>query len=479
MARLSYREVDSIFHPHSVALVGVTISNPEHWTRTFYNALRKFEFPYPLYLVNPKGSHIDGLKVYPSLTDVPTNVDYVTSTVPAKAAPGLIEECARKGVKTVHFCTAGFRETGEKEGIELEAALVRAGQETGVRIIGPNSMGIYCPESHLSFAADFPRDSGPVALISQSGGNATILVKEAAWRGVRFSKAVSYGNACDLDESDFLEYLAADPKTKIIALYVEGVKDGRKFREAIGAAAEKKTVILLKGGVSPAGARAVASHTGSLAGSEVIWDALCRQLGVIRVQTQEELTDVLVTLTSMPDVKGRSTGIIGFGGGASVLITDQFEKAGLKVPALPHDIQKKIRDFTPIAGNILRNPIDYSQTMMDKEKMLKAVDIVLGWDGIDFLTVFYKPTIAPPSMNIVIRQILDEIFRESKVFSKPMAVVMLLSFIPEEIERFLPLLKKAVGLGLPIYYSFDSAARAINLVLTHKEARRQRPAQGP
>jgi acyl-CoA synthetase (NDP forming) len=208
-------------------------------------------------------------------------VDYVISTVPAKAAPGLIAECARKGVKAVHFCTAGFSETGEEEGLRLEPQLAALSKKTGIRIIGPNCMGIYCPASRLSFNTDFPKESGPVGLISQSGGNTESLIRRVVPRGVRFSKAISYGNACDLNESDFLEYLAGDPETEIIGLYIEGVKDGERFPQILRKAAEKKPVILLKGGITEGGARAALSHTGSLAGSEVIWRSLCNQLGVI------------------------------------------------------------------------------------------------------------------------------------------------------------------------------------------------------
>jgi len=243
-------DLQPLFHPTSIALAGVTVNNPQHWTRTFLDSLLEFQFERPLYLVNPRGGEIRGIKVYQRLADIPQNIDYVISTVPAKSGTGLIEECAHKGVKAVHFCTAGFSETGEEEGVRLEAQLADLSRKTGIRIIGPNCMGIYCPESRISFNIDFPKESGPVGFISQSGGNTAGLIRQVMSRGVRFSKVVSYGNACDLNETDFLEYLATDSETKIIGLYIEGVKDGRRFRQTLQKAAEEKHIILLKGGIS-------------------------------------------------------------------------------------------------------------------------------------------------------------------------------------------------------------------------------------
>jgi len=317
-----FESLDLLFHPRSIALAGITTANPEHWTRVFLDALTEIGFERPIYLVNPKGGEIQGYKVYKNLRDIPGTVDYVISTVPAQASPGLVEECDTKGVRAIHFCTAGFSETGEEEGARLEAQLVETSRRKGIRIIGPNCMGIYCPQSRLSFGIGFPKESGHVAFVSQSGGNAGSLVRQAAWRGVRFSKGISYGNACDLNESDFLEYLADDPDTKIIGLYIEGVKDGARFHRALERAAKEKVVVLLKGGVTHGGTRAASGHTGSLAGAEVIWDALCRQFGIIRVYSLEEMADILQTLLFMPIPKGRNVALIGTGGGNSVLVAD-------------------------------------------------------------------------------------------------------------------------------------------------------------
>jgi acyl-CoA synthetase (NDP forming) len=472
MSKLNRKDLGLIFEPHSIALAGISLTNPNHWTRVFLESLLEFAFEGPIYLVNPRGGELKGFEVYRSLRDIPDAVDYVISTVGAKASPRLVEECAIKGVRAIHFCTAGFSETGEEEGVRLEAQLAEVSEEKGIRIIGPNCMGIYCPRSRLSFGVGFPKESGPVALVSQSGGNAASIVNQAGWRGVRFSKVVSYGNACDLNESDFIEYFAADPDTTVIALYLEGVKDGSKFHRVLERAAEEKVVVLLKGGLSEGGARAVAGHTGALAGNEVTWNALCKQLGIIRVYALEELVDELETLLFMPVPQGRNVALIGAGGGNSVLIADEFEKRGLKVPPLPEELRKLIREFSPAAGNIFRNPIDYSQTFMEAGKLGEVVNIISRWKGIDFLIGFLDLSgFAGGAAAAQWVDGVDGMLEASRKSSKPMAMVMQLGTVPEDAKAVLALSQRFIQAQLPTYLSFSGAANSINLMLTHNENR--------
>jgi acyl-CoA synthetase (NDP forming) len=428
-----------------------------------------------MYLVNPKGGEIEGHKVYPSLKDIPGSIDHVIGLVPAPAAPGLVRECAGKGVRAMHFCTAGFSETAEEEGIRLEAEVVKEARKYNIRVIGPNCLGIYCPETKLSFSPTFPKEIGTVGLISQSGGNSNYMVRQAALRGVRFSRGISFGNACDLDESDFLEYLAMDDKTRIIALYIEGIKDGKRFRRALEMATKEKPVILLKGGMTEGGARAVAGHTAALAGGRVAWESLCRQFGIISVTSLDELIDVLVTLIFMPPPKGRNVALIGAGGGASVLITDEFERRGLKVPNLPQKIISEIRSFTPAAGNILRNPVDYSQSMMNQQGLARTMDILSRWEGIDFLVAFVRTGQSTRAGGVTAQPFLLAKSSESPDTPlKPMAMILEPSIVPEESKDIFASLGAIVSSGLPVYYSFASAANALNLVLTNYEDRRAR-----
>lgn len=465
--------MDRIFHPRSIALAGIPISDPGHWTRTFLNSLLEHKFPGPLYLVNPRGGEVKGLTVYRSISELPGSVDYVISTVPPRAAAAHVAECAAKGVRTIHFCTAGFSETGETDHARYEAELLKAARQHGVRIIGPNCMGIYCPEARVSFHTEFPKDSGPVGFVSQSGGNAIDVVTLGKWRGICFSKLVSYGNAVDLDESDFLNYLTEDPKTRIIAVYIEGVKDGRKFRQALSRAAQAKPVVLLKGGVSESGNRAAAGHTAVLASSDRIWEALCRQSGVIRVKSLEGLLDTLVTLIYLPHPGGRRAAVIGPGGGSSVLIGDEFERRGLKIPPLAPAIRNQISRFTPIEGNILSNPVDYSQNIIELDKLTEATRILAGWKECDFVVGYARPNLAAPHLLGRISPILSAMLQGARSGGKPLAMVFQPGVPPNVAPQMTEIADKFIAEGLPIYYSFGGAASAINAVQTWNEHRKK------
>lgn len=469
-------DLDFLFHPNSIALVGITTAKTWHWTLTFLEGLLEIGFDRPLYLVNPKGGELKGHKIYASLKDVPGDVDYVIGLVNAQIAPKLVEECAQKGVRAIHFCTAGFSETGEEDRVKLESELLEVARRKGIRILGPNCMGIYCPKSRLSYSPAFPEESGPVGVISQSGGNSIYLVRQAALRGVRFSKVISYGNASDINESDLLEYLTNDADTRIIALYVEGIKDGRRFRRALEEATKEKTVILLKGGATEGGARAAAGHTAALSGSRTTWDALCRQLGIISISSIEEMIDVLVTLLFLPLPRGRNVVLLGAGGGASVLIADEFESRGLRILPLPPEIIAQIREFTPIAGNILRNPVDYSQAMMSFEGVIKTFAILSEWEGADFIVTFIRTGqfTTYRSAEDHVNLLMSRFSVKQGQLPKPLAMVIEPSVMPEEAKAILVAIRGAIASELPVYYSFAAAANAINLVLNQAERRSNR-----
>ncbi|MDD5288728.1 MAG: CoA-binding protein [Dehalococcoidales bacterium] len=465
----SYKSLDPIFHPRSVALVGITTANPQHWTRGFLEGYLKLDFPSQgkLYLVNPKGGTVESCKVYQNIRDIPDTLDFIVGLVPARVAPQLIEEAAAKGTKAIHFCTAGFSEIDEEEGRKLETELLRVARKHNIRIIGPNCLGIYCPEAHMSFSALFPRESGTLAFISQSGGNSNYLVRQAGLRGIRFSKVISIGNACDLNESDFLEYLADDPKTKIIALYLEGIKDGPRFHRALKYAAGKKAVVLLKGGVTPAGTRAVMGHTASLAGSHSIWESICHQLGVIQVQNLDEMADVLVTLSFLNVPDGRRALLIGAGGGSSVIIADEFEKRGLILPQLPRAFIGELREFSQAAGNFFNNPIDYSQSM-EPANVKRALEILMRWGQFDFIVNFVVPSQSTRGGDLLGRPF------DFDHTSKPVAIVIQTSIVPEEAGRIFKHIEHYVSASYPLYFSFASAANALNLVLNYYERRLSR-----
>jgi len=292
----------------------------------------------------------------------------------------MLSACSERKVKVVHLYTARFSETGRQEAAELEQRILKQAREYGIRLIGPNCMGIYCPRAGLSFGYNLPKESGPVGMASQTGGGASGFVRMASFRGIRFSKVVSYGNALDFNESDYLDYFAGDPETQIILMYVEGVKDGKRFFDTLRKAASAKPVIITKGGRGKSGTRVVASHTASLAGSIKTWEALVVQAGAIPVRNFDEMADIAVSFYFLPPVLGPRVGVVGGGGGPSVLSADECEEVGLDVIPLPQEIRQELKGKGIQIWDWVGNPVDVSiiggfgLTDMDMLQMMAAND---------------------------------------------------------------------------------------------------------
>lgn len=465
---------NSIFYPRSVAIAG---ASPGKSGQLFLDSVLASNFKGEVYAVNPAGREVSGLKAYLNVKDIPGPVDYVICCIPAPAVPRLIEDSAAKGVKVVAIFTAGFSEIGSEEGKQLEMEVSRLAQATGVRVIGPNCLGVYSPKVALSFTSDFPAEVGRVAFIGQSGGNSTYAIRAAAHRGVRFSKAISYGNACDINECDLLEYLAQDSETEIVAAYIEGVKDGPRFFRALRVLSRSKPVVVLKGGYTQAGAGVAASHTGSLAGSDQVWDRLLQQAGAIRVYGLEELVDMLVTLSFLPNPQGRKVGIFGGGGGASVLATDDWASAGFVLPPLPHEVREEIRSLvTTEAGLILQNPLDLS-SFAYSEGFYDLVKKLLNYEGFVDLSIIHIGFGQAAWFSTSVFDAEIDLFRNAvaKIRSemdKPMAVVIQYLISGWDWQKGVEDLQRSFAeTGIPVYYSMATAARAVDRLLCYHEAR--------
>lgn len=326
---------------------------------------------------------MDGQPLYRSLREVPGKVDYVVCCVPAVHTPSVMEDCVETGVKAVHVFTSGYSETGEPDRIALQDRLVEIAKQGGTRIIGPNCLGIYYPAGKIGLSPDFTMEAGNIGFLCQSGGNVTFTVRSATARGLRFSKVVSYGNACDINECDLLDYFADDPETEVIAAYIEGAHDGRRLASVIKKAAAAKPIVVFKGGFTPDGVNAAASHTGSLAGADTVWDGVLKQAGALRVYSVEEMVDLLVALTRMRPPKGVNTCAVGHGGGASVMATDELSRAGLRLPPIPEHIRCELKEFIDQANSMLRNPLDIG-TMAVAES-LALIARLAGGDPLPFL----------------------------------------------------------------------------------------------
>ncbi len=474
MPKESIHPLDYLFYPRSVAVVGVS-GKPRDWGggNMFLKGLQTFGFPGPLYPVHPTLDEVLGLRCYPSLSAIPGPVDYVISAIPATGVAGLMDDAAAKGIRCIHFFTAGFRETGEREQIELERLVLAKAKAAGIRLVGPNCMGLYCPAGGISFGGDFPKESGGVAFISQSGLNGEDLVHHAALRGVRFSKVISYGNATDLDESDFFEYCLADPQTEIILAYIEGVKDGPRFQRALRAAAAVKPTVLLKGGATGAGERATQSHTGSLAGSTQVWDGLCRQAGAVRVDALDDLVDMAVTFHLLRPPSGRGVAIIVVGGGSSVLSADRAESLGLRVPPLSEDAQAKLRSFTPLAGTSIRNPLD-TVALEDREGFHRTVEIVGGDPNIDCILILPRLDWwldRVPDIDDMVRATVAKMKEAADQSPVPVALALRTPDNARTMKAFEVFHQGCTEAGLAVYPDFERAFKAMARLAAWREAR--------
>lgn len=465
-------DIGFVFYPQSIAVVGAS-SNPDSRTnRNFLQPLLDFGYQGKIYPVNPYQSEIMGLKAYASILDIPEPVDYVICAIPAPLTPKLVQDCVTARVKVVTFFTAGFSETGEEEGVRLEREVVAIARQGGVRLIGPNCLGIHYPKIGITFESLGSGEGGHVGFLSQSGGNARELIVTGAERGIHFSKGVSYGNAADLDEADFLEYFAHDKNTEIIAAYIEGIKQPRRFVRVLGEATEAKPVIILKGGKTEAGKGAVASHTGALAGSKETWDALCRQRGVIQVHNLEEMADTILAFSYLRPPRGRRIGIIGIGGGASVQAADDCENTGLIVPPFPQELRQELRKFTPPAGTGLRNPIDTSADVYwDPASFAKSAKLIADYDGVDALFVMLNAVFTVRRGVQLLKEQIEAIIEVGQGTNKPLAIVLRTVGVIEAGKLAHEVQGQCLKAGFPVYTSISQAAQAMNHFISYHENR--------
>jgi len=470
------RALDAVFNLRSVAVVGVARGEDFNTGRLFLDHIIDYGFKGRIYPVNPKGGEVRGLKIHPSLKEIPGRVDYVICCIPAPLVPQLIKDSAAKGVKAVGIFTSGFSELGTRQGREREDEIKRLAHATGVRVIGPNCLGIHSPKAGFSYVPDFPRESGDVSFLCQSGGHSTYLVRAAAARGIRFSKVISYGNGTDIDETDLLKYFEQDPETKMIAAYIEGVKDGRGFYRTLEETALHKPVVILKGGRTAAGSAVAASHTGSLASSIGVWRDALRQAGAISVGSLDEMADMLVTLSYLPRLGGRRVAMVGGGGGAGVLATDDWAENGFVLPRLPEQVRQAWKAAVGNeAGTILSNPLDIPTIGSGQGSVYDALAELHAFDGIDLL-VFHVPVrgvmISVSFAAAVFEDESQTILKVHQETGKPVAMIVHCQANADGWNLSAKQVKRYYEAGLPVYYSVASAARAIDRFLWYTANRR-------
>jgi acyl-CoA synthetase (NDP forming) len=474
-------ELRPIFHPQSLAVVGVSTDETKFGSR-FLQALLDFGFKGKIFPVHPDATETLGLKTYRSVGEVPEPVDLAAIMVPAPHVATVLEDCLAKGVKGAEVFTSGFAETGDERGAALERELSSIARR-GIRIVGPNCFGIYCPGGGLTLlpGGDFPRESGPVAFISQSGGHAVELGREATGRGIRFSKVISYGNGCDLNEADLLEYMAEDDETEIVAMYIEGPREGRRFVRLVKELAPRKPVVVWKAGLTRAGGRAVHSHTASLGGEEEIWKGLFKQTAAVPVRDLEELADTVVGFLHLPPSTGRRVGVVGGGGGVSVAAADACDRAGLEVPPFDDDIQRKLWDALPVAGTSVRNPVDIGVPLVPPQTFERVMEKVAAADCVDTIiatqAMFHvlRGTFGPPpgERQRFVDGLVETPARVRDRFGKPIVIVLPVGGDEVEMtkveEERRKIRDRYLSMKIPSYPTLERAARAVANVATYYE----------
>lgn len=370
----------NIFYPGNVAVIGASTTFGK-WGQVIIANIIAGGFKGGVFPVNPKGGKMFGLDVFSSVTDISDAVDLAFITTPAQTVPGLLEELGEKGVKGAVIITSGFSET-DAAGKKQERKIVEVARKRGVWLIGPNTMGIICPHAGLFATGSHPRpQKGSVAFISQSGNLGNQLIDWAEQQGVGISLFVGSGNEAMVTCPDYLEYLAEDPNTRTIVLYVENVGDGVRFMETAGRINRKKPVILLKGGSTAAGKKAAASHTGAMSGDDAIFKGACRQAGILNVNVPSDLLSLSAGFSSLPLPKGNRVGIVTLGGGWGVVTADECTQKGLVIPEIPDYTVANIGKYLPEFWS-KGNPVDLVGTR-NLDAPAVAVEELMKWDGID------------------------------------------------------------------------------------------------
>jgi acyl-CoA synthetase (NDP forming) len=373
-------DLDLLFNPRRVALIGAS-GTPGKWGFFVFLNILKGNYQGAIYPVNARVKEVLGVPCFAKIEDIPGSVDLAIIATPADTVPGLIEACGAKRIPNLIVITSDFSETGP-EGAELERRVVDQARRLGMRLVGPNTMGLYSAQTSLhALMPPIQPLKGPVSMFSQSGNIGTQILAWGVEAGLGFEKFVSSGNEGDLTCVDYLRYYAQDEPTRIILAYLEGVDPDSDFLPAAREASRKKPVLVFKGGRTQAGTRAAASHSGALAGSYRIYQGVFRQAGLIEASTTQEIMDCTKALTVYPIPRGNRVAILTRGGGWGVITTDACEEAGLIVPPLPEEMIRKLDRILPRYWS-RNNPVDMA-AVITAEPFMECLKNLAQWEGID------------------------------------------------------------------------------------------------
>jgi len=469
------RKLDAFFKPHSVAVVGATkkIEKAGHVIfKNFVENKMRGVFRGEIYPVNPNEEFILGTRCYSSITKIPGELELVVIVVPAKIVPFIMEEAATKKAKAVIIISSGFREIGNSE---LENQVSTIARKAGIRVLGPNCLGVYytktgvdtlfLPETKILATGDeviaTPRPMfGNIAMVTQSGAFGVAALDYLTGRQIGISKFVSFGNKCDVNEAEMLHYLLFDEETRVILLYVEDIKSGREFVEIAKKVTMKKPIVALKAGRSEAGARAAASHTGAIAGSDKIYDAAFEQAGVIRAKDMEEFFDAGKSLAMQPPAAGKNVAVLTDAGGPGIMAVDECELKGLTVNRFSERTLQKFENLK-MEGKLPKfaatlNPVDITGSVTS-EMFGYALEILFQdpeINGVIVLGLHHTPGLQ--------EDYIDRIAKVARKYDKPIVACDI-----GETEMALYTRFRFDKLGVPAYSSPEDAARAMKALVSH------------
>lgn len=450
-------DLSFLFRPRSLAVVGVSGDQGRGGGFIWWK-IQKQGFLGKKYPISRSCTQIDGVACFRSLADVDGAIDLVIAAIPAKAVESLLEECALKGIRFVVVHAAGFAELGE-EGRVLQERVLMVARNSGIRIVGPNCMGIFCPDVRLNTIVEVEQEDlqpGAVAFCGQSGWATENFVAGGSARGLRFSTVISSGNQADLNLLDYLSCFGKDPSTKVICAYAEGVIGGRELLPLAAVVGRQKPVIIWKSGFSQAGRRAALSHSGSITGHRGVWQGAVRSAGIMAPEGFEELVDLAVAFSSPPFPRGKKVGIMAEAGGGGISASDACEKLGLEVSPFSAELQNDLAGFLknylpPFSGT--GNPLDL--VWLPKEEALticaKCIELIAG-EVDSVILMSYQPFVLPELRPAYI----ETLSRLRDRFRLPIYIV------PPYAARAGREMKEFTLAGLPAFPSFERAAKAVS-----------------
>ena len=445
------------FKPESIALIGAS-PNPEKLSYTILESLLNMGFQGKIYPVNPGYQEIRGLKCYPNPGEIEGRIDIAIFAVPAPIVLEILDGPV-ENIKGAIIVSSGFREIGP-EGKEMETRLKEILDKKGIRAMGPNCLGIYDTISNVdtffikSDKVERPARGG-VSVLTQSGSFAAMIMDELANEGAGVARVVSYGNKVDVDESDCIEFLADDEATKAIALYIESVGNGRRFLAVASRCVQKKPVVALKVGKKEPGARAASSHTGAVSGRYEAYEAAFRKAGVIEVESYEELKDACKVLNRYSLAEGKRVLIITDGGGIGISIADACEEAGLKVPEIPGEAIKKLKEKLPVFASV-KNPIDLTGSVRNEHYIYALHEAFREGYDLAIVSLLWGPPLLTPEVAEKIRDFADSC-------GKP----ILICFPGGKFSR--EIASAFTATRMPVFFTPDSAVRAAKVLCGGKK----------